>query len=116
MSRTRTPHVRSGQLLAGRHTLDHIASASLNIATALRAEATGGVSHGRRACWTNNYTHHHFAETKSLGVSGLAFLGRARTGWKFLRWEPCWEYELAAGEDREDGRALLQMQIGRIEG
>jgi hypothetical protein len=58
MSRTRIPHVRSGQLLAGRHTLDHIASASLNIATALHAEAMEGVSARFEHPWEDKVSHH----------------------------------------------------------
>ena len=39
MSRTRTPHVRSGQLLAGRHTLNHIVG--LRVHALLRGEESG---------------------------------------------------------------------------
>ena len=43
-------------------TLDHIASASLNIATALHAEATGGVSHGFGGRRVQNAKILHFVE------------------------------------------------------
>ena len=42
----RSPRADLWSASAGAHTLDRIASAPLNIATALHAEATGGVSHG----------------------------------------------------------------------
>ena len=60
--RTRTPRVRSGQLLTGRHTLDHIAPASLNIATALHAEAIRAVSHGFGGRRVQNAKILHFVE------------------------------------------------------